>query len=95
MRPSYMQAQTSMLTSILSCTQKLDLVGPYLAPLTEASPTFADCLLLQVLTGILTFIVLHLENKVGYLRNGVKTLARAIHWQQAIDNYPVNDFGEL
>ena len=53
----------------------------------------ADCLL-QVLTGILTFIVLHLENKVGYLRDGVKTLARAIHWQQAIDNYPVNDFGE-
>ncbi|KAK9812636.1 hypothetical protein WJX72_001001 [[Myrmecia] bisecta] len=63
-----------------------------LGGLTNAVSQDLNNLWLQTLSGILGTKILRLENKVGYLQDGVRSLPAAIHYQKAIDNFPVNDF---
>ena len=47
------------------------------------------------LYGVFGILLLRLENFLpeGRLHDGVLSLPRCIHYQKAIDDFPVNDFG--
>ena len=49
----------------------------------------------QALYGVFGIQLLRLENflPLGRLHDGVLSLPRCIHYQKAIDDFPVNDFG--